>query len=202
MQKAQFISLVRNQLAGGDASDESLRFLNTNIIERQIEIALEQVLLGQGFVGSIPYWKLDALTKPYTVSIECDNTRNQYYVDMPAATMILSNNQQIRDIISVGDPNALFMPRAGNMRKLNESLYANSVGDFISYMLEGNRLWFGNRMPNKDGSLILQLVVKFSEWGDDEEVNIPADKVQQVIVSVIQIMGARPKEDAINDNAN
>jgi hypothetical protein len=56
-------------------------------------------------------------------------------------------------------------------------------------------------MREDAGSLIFSLVVKFSEWDDDEEVNIPADKVQQVLTSVMQIMGVKPKEDAINDNA-
>ena len=203
MTKEEWIELIKDAVNGGDAPDERVRRFHPVIIEKTIEVAFTQFLcqpdMGNN-MKTVAEWKLDSLTKVYPLTVQCKGGKN--YIELPKSMAIMKNQQHIRKISNDKDTSAVFVPRSISGSIIFGDLCINDVSNSIPYTVVGNRMYFDADGIKEKQSLTLFLVMNFSAFDYDEEVNIPGEYQQAVFLGVRQLLSNRPPEDNINDNNN
>lgn len=206
MTKQEWIELLQDSLNGGDTPDERVRRFHPVIIEKNISIAFTAFLTQPDMndnMRSIASWKLDALTKPYKIKIEKDSTTERQFIPLPPGIVFMKNNSQIREIVNVKDKSLVYVHRSISSSRIFGDLQIKDVSNAVPYMLVGNKMYFDPICEFKEGEeMVVYLVMDFSSFEREEEVNIPGEYEVMVLKGVRELLSGRPVEDNINDNNN
>lgn len=205
MTKKEWVDFLRDAVSGGDTPDERKRRFHPVIVEKTIDVALTGYLTQPDMatnMKSVADWKLNALTKMYKADIKEDEIRRKY-VELPQGVVPMKNNAQFRDVVAQ-DKSLVFTYRSVGTTRIYKELDVDVVSNTVPMTAISNRLYFDSVCEGlKKGSPIyLYLVVRFSAFDDDEEVNIPGEMEMLVYNNVRQMLLNRPPEDNLNDNAN
>ena len=207
MQKQQLIELVKRSLTGGDAPPE----LRSRYHEKEIELALNfafDSLLNKNATQKqqladelqLDGWKYDALTKPYVLDILKDEARNRYYSVLPISVLSITNNAGIRMITPTQEESTVFFPRRQVDTFLMNNLDVGQLTGMIYFSLEGNKIWYSGDIDNCWKTVLAKLVLEFSEFEDDDDINIPDGKDYELMALVIQWFKQKNPADIINDD--
>jgi hypothetical protein len=192
-----------DNLSGADPSSEQRRRYHPLMVEKYLDAAFSN-LLGQPDrreegLGS---WKLDALTKVYQTKAVCDQTRKKSYFVLPAKIVPLMNLRHIRQISAIQDEGTDFVPRTNNMSQLFKEGDGEMAETHIAYWQEHDKVYFARTLKCDMEDILVKLVVRFTEFADEEEIYLPADKEQLILDEVFATVKRKPFEDTLNDNSN
>lgn len=207
MQKQQLVEMIKRSLAGGD-SEPSIR---GRYHEKEIELALNfafDSLLNKNATQKqqladelgLDSWKFDALTKPYVLDILKDEARNRYYSVLPISVLSITNNAGIRMITPTQEESTVFFPRRQVDTFLMNGLDVNQLTGMIYFSLEGNKIWYSGDIDNCWKTVLAKLVLEFSEFEDDDDINIPDGKDYELMALVIQWFQQKNPQDIVDDS--
>lgn len=124
----------------------------------------------------------------YTIkdnSVLEDKTTNTYYTLLPSSTISIPYGV---DIKRVGPPKGRgYTPTQLGFNDLYDGLPSCSLEGKIGYNKEGNKLNFVNMGYDlKPESVNITMTLPLDAMDEDEEINIPADMVDEVVERVFQ----------------
>ncbi len=200
MKKAEWNSLVKRNLAGGDAPDDIQGQYHPRVIDAYLDLAFGSLITDQqDKFGRIKDWKLDSITKPFCEDVKCDAKTGLFYVKVPVETFTLRENAQIRQISPVKGVSLSFVPRNGNGNWVYDTLDVRRFTNDIAYWLEHDRIYFSN-FDTQLKQVILRLAIRFREFEDDDEIKFPNDSEGEVFSLVWIWMRRIGPEDVVSDS--
>jgi hypothetical protein len=126
-----------------------------------------------------------------------------YYSEIPARTIDLPHGIDIRLVAAMKDTRRGYVEVPNGFEGLFAGLESYSLAGRIGFYRDGNRLYYVNMNYDKaPKSVVIKMVAGISSLGEDEQLNIPSDMEAQVIQYVVQLYGAMPQEDIVNDNVD
>jgi hypothetical protein len=198
MVKKQLIELVSRHIKGNDSSVDRKYQADKRIIELDIAAAFNTIIYT---IFKKEPSNLGRYTKKYkNVAIVQDPDTLKYYAILPATVIQFPtptdgiwkiNEMQGRDISFV----------AMDKRK-NEMFYESefqSIDNVIEFSLSSNIVDFENHDPDIT-EVLMDLVVTFTEWDDDEDVPLPAGQDLNIVNIVRELSGLRPIDKLNNQN--
>lgn len=175
--KAQLVELVRRRaLQNGIGVNDD----NARLTYRQVELELDQTFQDLIFLTlKASENDLNSYAKTYNnLNIKFDGEERVYYVKLPAEVIQLPNNIGIRLVQGVGENARKFYRTSHEDIDMFMDTFVPSHYDRPLYIKDKDRLLFKNfdfRSHNVR-KIILKLVVPLSEYGDDEDVSLPAGR--------------------------
>ena len=108
------------------------------------------------------------------------NKQGRYFVKLPSTTMSLPFGVEIK---RVGTDNGVgFIPVQNGFNDLYKGLAASSLEGQIGYFKSGSNLMFANMTAsNNPDKINIEMVLPFGSLDEDDEINIPADVVAEVV---------------------
>lgn len=211
MTKNQLIDLVRDNLAS-DTPRELKAIYHPKIVEKYLEMAFDS-LYSTGDTQreqlaseyGLSNWIYDSMTKVYSLPVNYDSTRDKYYSDIPVGIMSVNNNSGVRMVYPIKSELSAFLPRRQADNFLLGDLEVNSIGGFVYYILEGQKLWYSGdtqlvcRLHKEPQNVLAKLAVKFSVLEPTDEITIPDGKNDDIFQSVWNFMRLKKPEDLTND---
>ncbi len=206
MTKGQFIELIKRNLQGGDAPAELLSRYDPREIELYINMAFDS-LINQNPSEKYNYrqelgldnWKYDNLTKVFFVPILEDTERKKRYSELPAHILNVIDNNGIRMIFPKHEEETIFFPRKATDDFLMSGLDVGQLSGMIYYKLEGKRVYYSGDINCDWKDVAMKLALKFSEFNDEDEVEVPDGTDIQIMQIVLQMMMAKQPMDIVND---
>jgi hypothetical protein len=207
MTKAQLIELVKRNLQGGDGTPELRGRYHQREIELYISMAFDSLLNNrlnerQEYREELGLnnWKYDGLTKTYVVPILEDTVRDRRYSELPAHILSVVNNGGIRMICPVKEEQTQFFPRALTDTFLMDGLDVGQLTGMIYFNLERKNVYYSGDMDCTWENVLMKLAIKFEEFEDDDDIDIPDGKDLEIFQTVVQLMNAKRPLDNVNDN--
>jgi hypothetical protein len=185
MNKAQLVSLVKK----GMGEDGRLG-------DRTIALAIDTVwqeVVKDLFIKTPG--KLDFYSKQYkNVAVLQDDDTDEYYCLLPEEIVqTVAFEEGIRNIRLKGPEQIDFVPL-----DISPSWIGNTdvglVVEAIGYMPRQDRVLFYNMNPDIE-EVIMDLVVPFDKWDDDDPVNLPQGASMKIVGMAIQLLGGVPYID-------
>lgn len=185
MNKAQLVSLVKKGL-GEDG----------RLGDRTIALAIDTVwqeIIKDLFIKTPG--KLDFYSKQFkAVQVLQDEDTDEYYCLLPEdIVQTVAFEEGIRKIRLKGPENIEFMP----MDVAPSWIKNTDVGlvvDAIGYMPRKDRVLFYN-MNEDIKEVIMDLVIPFDKWEDDDPVNLPQGASMKIVAMSIELLGGTPYID-------
>lgn len=192
MNKAQLVSLVKKGL-GEDG----------RLGDRTIALAIDTVW--QEVVKSLfikTPGKLDFYSKQYkNVAVLKDEDTCEYYCLLPEdIVQTVGFEEGIRNIRLKGREQIDFVPLDVSPSWLGNT-EVGLVVDVIGYMPRTDRVLFYN-MNEDIKEVIMDLVVPFDKWDDDDPVNLPQGASARIVGMSIELLGGTPYIDPKNRKMN
>ena len=146
---------------------------------------------------------LDLYAKQYTASVSDDATTAAEYITMPAAFVQLPDDEHIRRISPLQDTTNVFDPVSIASQSRFNNLDVSLISERpTTYIVKHNRVEFDDLAADvKAAGVLIDLVVAFEEYDDDDNVNIPSGKDETLINLVTQFL-ENTQPDNIIDNDN
>jgi hypothetical protein len=196
MTKKELIYTIINIV---DPSGSSKRFH-----PRQVEFAINAAY--NQFLQSIPPYLYDEYedfwVKEYYGTTVLDATRDLYYLTLPAAIVPMKPpSEAVRHIaLSSGLPGLDFIPCDETTWELMDGLFSHdSSGGTTGYIVRYDKIWFSDEMSSVT-DLRVVLAIPFTEFTDNEVINLPAGDID-IIQTAIQILMNTQPMDQKNNNA-
>lgn len=174
MKKQALIELVRNELTGGSPQAENMQKFHVADIEMKCSLAYDRIMLEVYQASKIKkdFSVFDSVSKPYIYDVEKDETRDEYYIDIPVSFVSIPNYIAIRQMSNPKNRKDTYsyMPQNMIVNVTNSSV--NKVSDHIHYYLESQRAYFF-RLPEGVKQVMVQIVQSFTEYEDTDEIPVP-----------------------------
>lgn len=200
MTKGEWISLIKHNLSGGDCPDDLRGVYHPKDLALYFEMAYDDFILDQqDRYGKIKDWKIDVMTEPFCLTVECDEKRSLKYVIINKATPKLRNNAQVVSVSPVKGEDSSFSPRSNSANWAYSQLGTTSMTGETVYWMEGNKLFFENLLDTYK-ELLVKLVVSISEMDEDAEVPVQAGQNLIIFQSIYRFLREMPPEDLVNDS--
>ena len=187
MTKTQLIELFRKSGAGGNTTPDTLGKLHPLVIEKYFELAYN-TLMAEAHQRLRKNSDLDSYTKSYKVDVDYDTSREKYYSVLPAS--IISGDASVRLISALKDETYVVDMIDSNSVNVFLEMEVSKVDERPSGMLEGNKIyyvWFREDIEQ----VLMKLVVPFSEFGDNDNINIPGGRDVVLFDMVLKLMKKR-----------
>jgi hypothetical protein len=196
MTKRELIYMVLNIV---DPSNSSHRF-HPKQVEYAINAAYNQ------YVQSIPNYLYDEhefWVREYTGQVTVlDATRDLYYLTLPAALVPMKPpSEAVRHIAGDSGLSGMdYIPCTETVWELMDGLFSHDTsGGTTAYIVRYDKIWFSDEMSVAT-TVRLVLAVPFSEFTDNETINMPSGDVD-IIQTAIQILMNTQPMDQKNNNA-
>ena len=202
MTKRNWIDLIIDWLAGGDAPTDVKGRYHPEIIGKHVAIAYNTIIHDayNEALSANDMSQLDNFTKAYSsVPVVLDSARDRYYSNFPAGVAKLPKNSSIRHISPMKDEANAFAYIENTSISVFSELEVSQVDDIPAYFVEGDKVFYHWRNEMVE-TVLMKLVVPFDEFSDTDEVSIPAGKDQMVFGMIAELLRGKPPEDVINDN--
>ena len=128
-----------------------------------------------------------------------DAERKKRYSELPAQILSVIDNNGIRMIFPKHEEETVFFPRKATDDFLMSGLDVNQLGGMIYYKLEGRKVYYSGDINCDWKEVAMKLVLKFNEFNDDDEVEVPDGTDIQIMQIVLQMMLAKQPMDIVND---
>jgi hypothetical protein len=144
---------------------------------------------------------LDRYTKEYlNVPVLQNPDTLMYYSILPAKTIqfprVTDGLWEVSDMQDIG---VNFIPTKQHERMFFSSTDAGKISSVINYVLNGNIVrYYGNTTP--PAVVRMSLAVDFTEWGDTEDVPLPAGQDQNIINMIVSEFKFVPSHRISNQN--
>jgi hypothetical protein len=175
--------MIKNQLVQLLADSAGEKFAM-----RKVALHYEQAyntIVGQLFSGNGNQYSF--FTKEYTVPVLW-NSGNPYSM-LPATVIQCEDNSKGVRRISTTSGDTAFYPAPSYF--LDSSSDCTMAYGFIAYVVKYDRIKFDKRLPKIVTSVLMELVVPFSAWGDDEDIPIPSGVADNIMALAIQTLGGK-----------
>lgn len=182
-----------------DPSQKNKRF-HYNVIMYAIEQAYNQ------YIQTIPpylYDEYEFLVKEYTSqTVTLDSTRNLYYTTLPASIVPMNPpSEAVRHINTNAGTDLDFCPCDETTWELMDGLFEYDIDTTISYITRNDKIWYQNMTPDiASVGVRLVLAIRFSEFSDTDEVNLPGGSVDILQTAVNILLNVQPM-NLKNNNA-
>ena len=144
------------------------------------------------------------------LAVEENLATEDYYTDLPAAYVALPDKQSgVRYVIGHDADKTHLYPMNMIEKILSHNTYigagspAEDPGTNVRsfYIVQGNRIiYYRLNEPLFDDGVRVGLVISFSEYADDDEVNIPFGQNDKIFMTVVQKLSAIPPVDLKDNN--
>lgn len=183
--KAEFISDVRNAIAGGIINESTIKRFPDQIIENQLVKAINATILLTYYEGrneGISDFPAEFIGT-YYMTILNDTAQDRKYAEIPTQIYAMPRNRGIRGIFpKKGD--TVFIQVTRQELALNK-YYSGSFGTATSFFPEGSRIYFSNLDSTVEEVLGL-FVIPIGSVGDDDEMPVPAGYEEEITNRVVQ----------------
>jgi hypothetical protein len=129
-----------------------------------------------------------------------DTVRDRRYSELPAHILSVVNNGGIRMICPVKEEQTQFFPRALTDTFLMDGLDVGQLTGMIYFNLERKNVYYSGDMDCTWENVLMKLAIKFEEFEDDDDIDIPDGKDLEIFQTVVQLMNAKRPLDNVNDN--
>jgi len=199
MTKRNYIDLIIDWLAGGDAPADIKGKYHPEIISKHIETIYNAIIFEDSMarIHKKQYSNLDSYTKTYYVDLELDEIRDEYYFTLPGDIIQLPDNRGIRKICLKQDQAYSFIYRSNNTVDIYSELEASMVHDRPRYYLENVKVYIDEELREEivEEGLLAKLVVSFNEFEDTDELPVPAGKDNMIFDMIVEKLRKKPKEE-------
>lgn len=182
MRKDQWIETVK-RIVGAGFGDRTIAL--------HIEMA-QNTVLGQIFLRDPA--QLDFFTKQYNATVV---SGDRPYALLPARiiqTSDLANG--VRRIYPVGSNAIMFIPMPSMGHSVFSEVGLDNLDDSCGYEVKTDRVMFWNlRYPVEN--IIMELVVPFTDWDDEDDFPIPAGTADQITQLAASMFAGKPAETNI-----
>ncbi len=118
----------------------------------------------------------------YDVSV-LRNNKGRYYVKLPSTTISLPFGVDIKRVGT--DEGSGFIPVQNGFNDLYRGLASSHLENQIGYFTSGTTFMFVNMFPtNNPATVNVEMVLPFGDLDEDDEINIPADVVGEIVDSI------------------
>lgn len=178
MKKEEIIEVV-------SANPKIKEGLTPQMVEKYIEFAFNQILFDTFRMAPS---NMDIYRKTYkNIDVVKDSDTNVYYSMLPAPVAILperSNGVRIQSMQGVGTD---FVPVEEDSMDVFDGLEVGQVDKTMGYIVRTDRVEYYN-FDSTISSVRLRMVVPFSAYDYDDNINIPMGKDEQFIQLVISFL--------------
>lgn len=195
MDKASLISLIRNQLTGGDTSSAYKSKYHPKVVEKAIHAAYDNVLqntidsaLKQNRVADV-----ENIVKSYVYDVNFDEQRNQHYVSVPD----IFSSDMIRMVSAPKNRVQAFAIIGNSSESIFNELDVVGIDSTPGAMIENGAIYFDDLFPIGCKQVMVKMVPSFSVLREDDDIGLP---FEPIIDYVIKFFGQQRSDDQINDN--
>jgi hypothetical protein len=127
-----------------------------------------------------------------------DQPTNQYYVELPARRLPISNDKDIVMVCTMKNQVRTFKPIPSGLTFALNGL-SSMLGGYVGFKPEGNKLWLFNA-PTGGFScgLLITMLTAGEDCPDDIEF-CPADLEALIVEGVRKVFAENKPEDKVND---
>jgi hypothetical protein len=218
MRKIEIIELVKDYLAGGDASGDVKGHYHDEIIANHLSTAFKKVVFDTWMEAKMhsDYSLLDAWAR-YQQAILIDDGSDEMIAYLPFPPMQLPNSMGILEVVPLDTSeidwlpqrNITFAYRETNSSSVFNALESGLVSTKPYFYLEQTfgtsanlnlyHLRCGN-VPDGFTWVSIKMIVPFEAMDDYDPMAIPAGKENLLVRSVIDLLAGKPPEDEIFDS--
>ena len=111
------------------------------------------------------------------------NAKGKYYAKLPSTTISLPFGVEIKRVGT--DDGIGFVPVPNGFNDLYKGLASSTLEGQIGYFKSGTNLMFSNMdSTNNPDSINIEMVLPFDHLDEDDEINIPADVLAEIVDGV------------------
>jgi hypothetical protein len=178
MKKEEIIEVV-------SANPKIKEGLTPQMVEKYVEFAFNQILFDTFKMAPS---NMDIYRKTYkNIAIEKDEDTNTYYSMLPAPVAILPERSNGVRVQSMQGINTDFVPVEEDSMDVFDGLEVGQVDKTMGYIVRSDRVEYYN-FDSSISSVKLKMVVPFSSYDYEEDINIPMGKDEQFIQLVITFL--------------
>lgn len=174
MKKIELLETIQFSLAGGTDTVQSrhdLRLLEARV-EPVYSILVRDLYLS--LRSKKNFSELDQYTKPYIIDVLYDDVRDHFYSELPATVINLPPEIAIRRCGQTKNEVNLFVPiTLGELTQIQRLPVGRVVKETYFYMISSDKVYYWN-LPVSTGKVFMDLIVRFREYDDDDEIQIPS----------------------------
>jgi hypothetical protein len=203
MTKGQLIELFQISRAGGNMVPDLMGKLHPQVLEKYFELAYN--MFCQQYYNELKanrnYSKLNQLTKSYMVNVNYNTDREKYYSLLPASLASIPDKDAIRQVSALVDESYAFTYMEPDAFAAFDGLEVTKLDIVPSFTREGKEIiyYYHNTSITQ---VLMKLVVSFSDFTDDDDIQLPPGKDVFIFDTVMKLMEPlmRTPEDVSNDN--
>jgi len=200
MNKAEFRQLIIEKLSGGDTTTASRSKYHPKVVDKTIELGYNDVIRAMLDDSKKTREKIsiDHLVRPYYMTPQLDEKRNQYYIESKLSldrTLVRQVSQPMNRVNS-------FAFMSTSAEPMWEELEATKVDFTVGVMIENNRMYFDSlfypmRFNHQVGDLLVKMVPNYDGLSDTDDINVPLNPVMD---AVFKYWNEQRSDDQTNDN--
>jgi hypothetical protein len=204
MNKGSWTELIISHVAGGAVPSDLDSRYHPLTIGKLFDVVYESLIyqVSANQIMYRDYGQLDAYTKAFKdVPILHDADRDEYYSIIPSPIINLPLNRGIRLISPMQDQKNRFWYSENNSVDVWSELESQQVMGYVSFYVEGDRVYY-REMKDQflNFGLLFKNVVPLSEFDDEDELGIPAQKSMEIFAMITEMLMKRKNEDSVEDN--
>jgi hypothetical protein len=207
MKKNQLIERVLNKLGGGSVTADVLQKYRRGVVRLVVGDVFDDMMVRVFQNSDMPGKSdLDAYTKHYRVQpIQPADVTGKKFIEIPTITkrlLQIPNNKAIRHIWTIEAVPRKCLYRDLGAEAVNSQLEVSSYLTNPRYEVVGGKIYFNsqiNASPEVAG-VDMDIIVPFSEWGDEEDLPAPLENNNTIIEEAFRILSQMPPEDRITDD--
>lgn len=201
---------MRASVKGALRKIDSTAKYHDRIIDQSIQHSMNQFLYD---IYRKDPRDLDQYTREYGSEVSLDIDENEsteyYYTDIPAPYVVLPDKQSgIRYVVGHNRDKTMLYPMSMQEMLMADRTYLGSStaedGDPFTrtfYIVRGSKvIYYNTNSDLRHDGVRMGIVIPFSEYADDEEVNIPFGQDDKVFMSVLQKLINTPPVDLRDNN--
>ncbi len=201
---------MRAAVKGGLRKIDSTARYHDRIIDQAIEHSMNQFLYD---VYRKDYRDLDQYIREYgsevALEVEENVSTEDYYTDLPCGYVVFPDKQSgVRYVIGHNADKTMLYPMSTTEKMMADRTYIGSSlaedGDPFTrsfYIVRGNKIIYYNTNSDlRHAGVRVGIVLPFSEYADEDEVNIPFGQDDKIFVSVLQKMAQVPPANLEDKN--
>ena len=142
------------------------------------------------------FGSLDAYCKAFeNTPVEYSIARDEYYSIIPASYLTLPRNRGIRQISPMQDQSCKFLYRENNNVDVYSELEVSKVIPYTAFYVEGNKVFYSNyNTLYSNSGLLFKLICPLSEFGNDDEIGIPASQSGVIFEKIVTLLRQKPPQ--------
>lgn len=209
IRKRELIEKIMFLLAGGDNTADLKDRYHDDVIEAVIGESMDAFLQNafrqsSSRAGRKNYAMLDNFSRSYVVDVQFDETRKEYYCELPVKVVFLDDNDGYRMMSDVEDHDNMYAKIVAGSNAVYAHLPAGKIKTFGSYYPEEDLLFIKFKTSSKP-QVRVRAIPSFDDRDDNDVIDevhiIGKDGFMSVTDRVVQVLrGMQPTKTTNSDN--